>query len=71
MKEACEDIFSNVGAIVMEINAIAPAQFQWDMSMALLTTRGTEGPPIEVPVPATLLLLGTGLLGLRLARRAR
>jgi hypothetical protein len=62
------DIFTNAGAIIVEVNATAVAQEGWDMRIDYLKTRGTEREP--VPAPATLALLGIGLGALRLRRRA-
>lgn len=58
-------VFSSVGAILLEIDATAVAQEGWDMRIDYVKTRGTE----QIPVPATLALLGVGLLGLRLGTR--
>jgi hypothetical protein len=68
---ALGDVFTNAGAIVMEINATAVAQEGWDMRIDYLKTRGTEPlpPPTPTPSPATLALLGAGLLGMRFVRR--
>lgn len=62
------NVFTNVGAIVVEVNATAAAQEGWDMGIDYLKTRGTESP--VVPVPPTLALLALGLAALGLRRRA-
>ena len=57
------EVFTNVGALIMTIDATALAQQGWDMRMNYVKTRGTiDLPAALIPEPASLTLLGLGLL---------